>query len=89
MNQFICDELGKDTDGTLIEGKMKGTYRLLEKALRCMDGPVDELEDQWSLKKANDAGAPISPSEPKQLPRMELSWLVARHAPGLTWYMRL
>ena len=53
LNTFVTP-LAADHGGLALEGKLKGAYRLLEKALRCMSGPIDELETQWSMEKSND-----------------------------------
>jgi hypothetical protein len=35
-------------------GKLKGAYRVIEKALKSMRGPLEKLDAQWSYEKAND-----------------------------------
>jgi hypothetical protein len=42
-------------DGTTpLIGKLKVAYRVIEKALKSMSGPLEELHEQWSYEKAND-----------------------------------
>jgi hypothetical protein len=37
-----------------LRGKLKGAYRVIEKALKSMRGPLEALGTQWSYEKAND-----------------------------------
>jgi hypothetical protein len=67
VNALIQDFV-KDHRGTnALTAKLKVAYRVIEKALKSMRGPLEQLHGQWAYEKANDcARGGIECSDMKQ-----------------------
>jgi hypothetical protein len=73
----------KDKDGREpLKAKLKVAYRVIEKALKSMSGPLEKLEEQWAYEKANDcARGAIECSGMKQCIEC-LQWFSSLHKEG-------
>jgi GTPase SAR1 family protein len=82
VSGLIQDFANENRDTTTRTANLKVAYRVIEKALKSMSGPLEQLHEQWSYEKANDcARGGIECHDMKQCTAC-LEWFAELHTTG-------